>query len=429
MKVKDKEGKIDKLTFFNRVFKKLMFNFFVVPDEINTNIVFDSMNNRGLGLSEMEKLKNRLFYISHCEELNLKADIQNTYIELYRRLGKNKKLKLEDDAFLSVHTTIYHGVIAEATDYIHKTIYSIKKLRNGDFSKAKNGQETIKDYIDSLAECIPYYYEIHAREQASDEEKRWWDSLVRLGAPRDKGLGRITPLVLALWIKKQDSEKRAGFLKTLERFIFLRELSSKSDYKEKENRRKAYRIYTGGEDPAKILEEIKNDIDEKIEQGSGLAGVLGKLIWGDWDDRWYFLYEWDIENRQNKTGYVKIDTKKDEVEHIYPQTPNPGDWLGINFGENVWLKNHIGNLVLLTKRGNGQASNNSFTKKIKIYQEDTEGARDIAKKYENWNNQTIYARGKALLEFFIRRWEIPEPSADTLDNALEKKELGISESG
>jgi len=427
MEMDDKENEIGKRTFFQRLVKKLMFNFFVLPNEINKNIVFDTMNNRGLGLSEMEKLKNRLFYISHCENLGLDDDIQNTYIELYRWLGKNKNLGLEDDDFLRIHTTIYYDVTGKRRDYIHKVIYSIENLRNGEFSESKNGYENLKDYIDSLKECIPHYYEMYAREKADEEERKWWNSLERLDK-REKGLGRIAPLVLALWTEEKDSNKRADFLKTLERFTFLRNLSSRADYMENENEKRAHRLYMEGDEPSVVMREIDEEINAKIKRD--LESVLINLVKGydgNRDDIWYLLYEWDIHTRPEGINYDGVIAGKNHIEHIYPQYPN-SEWKdsGINFEDRDYpeLIHHIGNLVLLTQNGNWQVENKSFDKKKEIYKNDTLGARYIADRYENWNNQAIYHRGKELLEFFIDRWEVDtKPSNEMLDNVLKKEEL------
>ena len=74
------------------------------------------MNNRGKKLSDLEKLKNRLIYLSTLyseEEIdnavrnNLRNEINNAWKEVYGQLGRNEKKPLNDDDFLKAHWTLY----------------------------------------------------------------------------------------------------------------------------------------------------------------------------------------------------------------------------------------------------------------------------------------------------------------------------------
>ena len=85
-------------------------------DDFDVNVAFETMNNRGKSLSHLERLKNRLIYLTTLYEvkeldeddrLALRDIINDTWKKVYHELGRNKKSPLNDDDFLKAHWTIY----------------------------------------------------------------------------------------------------------------------------------------------------------------------------------------------------------------------------------------------------------------------------------------------------------------------------------
>jgi uncharacterized protein with ParB-like and HNH nuclease domain len=80
---------------FKKVSTALKFDFKVIDDCLDVQAVFETMNNRGKPLTVLEKLKNRLIYMS--EKLNcdfndkqiLRKNINNTWGLIYSELARN----------------------------------------------------------------------------------------------------------------------------------------------------------------------------------------------------------------------------------------------------------------------------------------------------------------------------------------------------
>ena len=111
---------------YTKITTNLRFNEYVLPAELDEYVVFETMNNRGKPLSELEKLKNRLMYLNSKLPLfypdgslpaengnaafllkqqnqNLERDINTSWITIYNALGANKSNPLSDEDFLKNH--------------------------------------------------------------------------------------------------------------------------------------------------------------------------------------------------------------------------------------------------------------------------------------------------------------------------------------
>jgi len=101
---------------FKKLTQNLMFNLHEIQDDFDVFVAFETMNNRGKKLSNLELLKNRLIYLttlyesyelSNDERDILRSDINNAWKEVYYQLGRNKKNPLSDDDFLTAHWIMY----------------------------------------------------------------------------------------------------------------------------------------------------------------------------------------------------------------------------------------------------------------------------------------------------------------------------------
>src|SRR5207244_3453654 len=93
-----------------------LFNEYIIKDEFDVFVAFETMNNRGKTLSDLELLKNRLIYLTTlyidseldtAERKSLRDTVNDAWKEVYRQLGRNKTRPLNDDDFLQAHWTMY----------------------------------------------------------------------------------------------------------------------------------------------------------------------------------------------------------------------------------------------------------------------------------------------------------------------------------
>jgi uncharacterized protein with ParB-like and HNH nuclease domain len=126
--VQDGEESIKNL--YNIITTRLMFNMFYIEKDFDVNVAFETMNNRGKRLSNLEILKNRLIYIiSLYEEKIIDKDAQTVlrnkinkaWKEIYVQLGQHEdKNRLLDDDFLRDHWITYFGYTRKTgDDYIN----------------------------------------------------------------------------------------------------------------------------------------------------------------------------------------------------------------------------------------------------------------------------------------------------------------------
>lgn len=108
--IKGLEGLYRKLT------TKLKFNLHEIADDYDVFVAFETMNNRGKKLTNLELLKNRLIYLTtlfddtkldKADKNNLRDNINETWKEIYHQLGRNKDTPLSDDEFLRAHWITY----------------------------------------------------------------------------------------------------------------------------------------------------------------------------------------------------------------------------------------------------------------------------------------------------------------------------------
>jgi uncharacterized protein with ParB-like and HNH nuclease domain len=101
---------------YKKLTKKFLFNEYVIKDEFDVFVAFETMNNRGKRLSDLELLKNRLIYLTTlytdeeldaAERKSLRDAINAAWKEVYFQLGRNDKRPLNDDDFLKAHWIMY----------------------------------------------------------------------------------------------------------------------------------------------------------------------------------------------------------------------------------------------------------------------------------------------------------------------------------
>lgn len=447
--------------------QRLKFNIYNIDDDFNVFVAFETMNNRGKKLSNLELLKNRLIYLSTLfnTEEDVKASIRNrindAWKTVYGFLGKNKEKALNDDEYLQAHWIIYYGYTRQAkNDYVtfllnkqftQKRILEkienrseLEETGNDEISLDGDGDNEIEDmtkqdtvtedmnkltigdignYVDSMKKLIPFWYCINFPDKSNlpEEMKAWLDRINRIGFVYFKPL---TTVVLA----KENIlyEDKIEYLKRVERFIFMhfRLAGDMSSFRNTVYYKLAHDLYHD----VKSIKYVLNELD-KID-GVGENGVLTidavinniqRLFrnykgYYDWSIIRYFLYEYETyianENEAPKTLYPKDIFRKDEkdkvsIEHVYPQTPTDDYWINIfkdYTGEQKKRFNGtLGNLLPLSLAINKRLQNNPFPQKRERYKDGSHSEVEVSR-YEDWGPESILERGKKMLNFMADRW-------------------------
>lgn len=357
-------------SLFKKLTQNLMFNVYEISDDFDVFVAFETMNNRGKKLSNLELLKNRLIYLTTLyEEDELKPDertslrekINDAWKEVYYQLGRNKKYPLNDDDFLVAHWIMYFQYTREkGDDYIRflleqkftpQNIYAkteVKVSSIQEFEEIKEDEETdleevetngngdektilrskltpkeIEDYVNSLKSAAVHWYNTHHPVNNPDLpkiERLWIDRLNRIG------IIYFRPLVTVSYLsKKIGTDDRVRLFQAIERFIFVTFRLSRafSTYRNSEFYRAARQLRNNELSIDTIIERLNERMDycfyspEESEETYFDHTYFQKFIekkfksgggFYNWNGLRYFLYEYEMEKVRQR-GSQKIDWK------------------------------------------------------------------------------------------------------------------------
>jgi uncharacterized protein with ParB-like and HNH nuclease domain len=427
-------------TIFKKVSQQLKFDLKIIEDDLDIFVVFETMNNRGKPLTNLEKLKNRLIYLTSLlkkveddEKLELRKEINKVWKSCYEYLGKNKGNPLNDDDFLRNHFIVYHS-FEKKKDFpysnIFKDIYTVQKV----VSEAVDvSYKEIRDYIRSLQKAAHFWYIIKNPIQAlnnniiEQDEAIWLDRLNRLG------LRVFAPLTIAIYLLSKDKETRIEYLKQIESYIFLNYMCSgrKSTLGNTHFPNIANELYNKleGWTITSVIEELEyytfgdEDEDGYYTNERFIANIKDyfsrteKNGYYDWPGIRYLLFEYENNLCGEEEKKVKWSTPN-SIEHIYPQSDAEASWResfrDFSPKQKKMLCNSLGNLVLLRGSKNSELSNKSFDFKKKHKDGNGNNAgfnigshSEIeVSSYRDWDAKAIYKRGKSIMNFIQVRWGV-----------------------
>lgn len=412
-------------TLYKKLTQRLMFNLYEIDDYYNVFVAFETMNNRGKKLTNLELLKNRLIYLTTLysddvfdekDKSALRKKINDAWKEVYYQLGRNKSVPLSDDDFLRAHWIIYFRYSREHGDDYIKFLLS-KFSPKGIFEKrpflVETGAEAliiddvadvegadsieteepetievsklqpkeIEDYVNSLKDMAKYWYDTYFPFESTNltrEEQKRVDRLNRIG------IGYLRPLVTAI-ISRRDisTNSRVKIFEAIERFIFVafRLGNFNASYGSSDYYRAARQVYMKEKDVDELCKEIydrtTNDMDYATQN---FVTRIEKYFskgngYYDWNSLKYFFYEYEAKLAEKNnidrfctwSMFTKSEKDKVSIEHILPQTPTNYYWRNMfrqfNDSEIKMLSGALGNLIPLSQSINSALQNDSFEDK------------------------------------------------------------------
>lgn len=428
------------------LFKKLVsnfkFNFYEISNELDIYVTFETMNNRGKPLSNLELLKNRLIFLSTLlqetedEKSRLRKDINNAWKTIYEYLGKNKDKPLNDDKFLEEHWIIYFSYNRKESESYAKFLLNEHFIAKRVLAKELSFNH-IQEYVTSLQELVKYWFYLRNPKFShyENQTKEWLDKLNRIG------LRAFSPL-LTVALAKESELIFLPLLKSVERFIFLVFLITQRQARTSNTTiyHYAHRLYMKKDNInlSKIIDDINMmtdgmdndgnyqgwlDIDRFISYINDLNNKYKGFY--DWSGLRYFLYEYELHLQHKSKQGQKVEwsniiklTKDETIEHIYPQTSNHHYWKKrfeqYDKYQQKILLHHFGNLVLLSRSKNAELQNYDFDYKKKHHNKEGDLAgfhngsySEIeVSTYDEWNAQSIKIRAIKMLEFMDENWNL-----------------------
>jgi hypothetical protein len=374
---------------FKKATQNLRFNLHEIEDDFDVFVAFETMNNRGKKLSNLELLKNRLIYLTTLysddvlkrdDRSVLREKINDAWKEVYYQLGRNKLKPLSDDDFLVAHWIMYFQYTRQkGDDYIRfllnekftpQNVFSKTEIRVSSIVETEEVRDNavdideevvdveseekvimqskltpkeIESYVSSLESAVAHWYNTFNplnNNELTPDESLWLDRLNRIG------IAYFRPLVTVSFISPGvTAADRVKLFQEIERFIFIafRLGRAFATYRNNEFYKVTRQLRSGQITVNKICELLKERVESWLEpevsfdyqQFKGYIQRLYKNGGGfyDWNGLRYFLYEYEYEKvRQHGNPkidwnlFVKSEKDKVSIEHIYPQTPDNEYW-------------------------------------------------------------------------------------------------------
>lgn len=420
------------LTLYKKITTQLKMGMYIVNNEAEVGVIFEVMNNRGKDLTELEKVKNYLLYLTTKINLSTKdklsAKINSTWSNIYRRLMTADLGGNAENQFLRAHWLMYHNY--NRRDWSgSKSIKEKFSLRNYQH-RDKDLLNDLTDYVKSLDESSIAFVDLEKPNRSDsfnsfeDRNERqsvefWSTKLVRT-----RTLASFRPLLIAVRLKHPENAVfYRDLVQFLEKFAFrvYNMQGKRADTGQSAIFQYAYNLYND-----------KSDIEETMKEMKELLYYYSKPStfetfwdinpddnnWYKWGALKYFLYEYEehlADGRAIQLPWNAVTEKKLEntIEHILPQTPNDSDgyWEERFTKEEIKIYLHdLGNLCLTYD--NSSYQNKGFDKKVGVVGQDKPcyrnsplfQERELVEYYPDWNVSSIEERRRKIVDWAKIRW-------------------------
>lgn len=454
---------------FSKITQSLLFNVFNIDSEVDVHVAFETMNNRGLPLSNLELLKNRLIYLttrlpeSMANVESLRRSINDSWKTVYHYLGRNPKFTLSDDYFLQIHFLLYfadrllteHAKLFEKTlhhaDGLHKQFlldetFTLRRLLTPQASE-RISSTSLYQYSINLKATVELYYHLNFPEDGpfEAEEKIWLSRLRRLLlATHSKDIFLIL-MLLYQQKTKEKVESRIETLKLLEEYFFAASMMSYRMRRKLLSLDFSSLVLKCASKKIAVRDVISNvDAELKALKGSptyaeSLLEGLAERGYYEWVDLKYFMYEYECHLKvkaRRKSDKIDWDTFIEDnsedhssIEHVLPQTPADPYWkaqlAGYTATQVRKITHSIGNFVATSTPRNSSLRNKPFPEKANspdrkiCYKFGSYSEIEIALN-KDWGPEQVLKRGLHLLDFLSERWNVRLPN-----EKVRKKLLGL----
>ncbi len=367
--------------------KKLRIVIVTVSDEVNAFTVFETLNDRGLALSQTDLIKNYLF--------NKAED----------RLGEAQ------DKWLR-----FTGAIeaAENEDEILQYIKNYWSSKNG-LTREKQLFKDIKDKTMNKAQSIALLTNLDKNTQLylailNPGHSFWKDYSTNcteyISALKELRLTQNRPLLLAILDRfdKHDVEKALKLIVSWSvRNLITGTIGAGTLEKEFSSQA---RLINEGE--IKNALELKKSIesivptDEQFKRAFEIASISKNYI------ARYYLSEIEKSYRTTNELGPLSNPERIDLEHILPANPSnlKHDWTEFTEELHKSYFKRIGNLTLLDKKMNSDIRNGNFEEKKDIYEQSEINITKSLLESTEWRPEEIEKRQKEFAEKALQIWRL-----------------------
>ena len=432
--------RIDKVDEFIAKIENMKVLTYSVEDGSEAALIFETTNDRGKPLTNLEKAKSLLMHKTRIVSENFKEvvkNLQSRFGEIYRNYeeiknsGKirDERDKTAEDLILQYHfiafgdwkSKEYQDPVQRIKEQINRLIAENKEAKATVFidKYSLKLKESFEIMNKSLLNDAPYLLDIHALNRPaafyplliktykldnSDEKQNF------------KCVAQLAEIIgFRFGITKSRSDKGLSRLYHLARDFngnFNQLISNLQNFVKK---------YCNDSDFERSLRQPKF---HEVVDGSTQQYLFWKY------ENHLRATERPISSEMSHNEFANDDSqRKFTIEHIIPQNPKKStvvvddSVLSITDFEDNYLHS-IGNLVLDSRSANASKSNQDFATKDKQYSKtplksQLELSGFSNPKPDRWNHISINDRGDKIVKFALKRWNHRKPGQKPVEIAEE----------
>ena len=395
--------------------------------------IFETVNDRGRPLSNLEKTKSFLMHTSYLgmqDEVQIASrlkELNDYFSEIYSHFdqvsekGHMDRLRLQSDDVQRYHFINYISTLDRET---RSPLDSLKRrIRDKLRSAPDECAQYVLAYTKDLEQAFFAIKDIVDTYEKDDDE---------LGTRIGKiliieRLGRIFQILIASWLRfRSEPDRMKNILSLIEAFVIRVYVVDRyaDGTGEGSLNRLAYRVHSQGLSYGDLIDELTRIIrhysdNERFENALRSEGFYNLL---SSRNKKYLLSEYEIHLRKIAKEELNLDQEailsqsqhnQWQVEHIWPQHPADElqeDMVPIH-QQNV---HRLGNLTITA--WNASLSNKPFEKKrdgdpnsepkIPAYADSVLRVQQDLKDYSEWTPETIREREDKIVKFAMKRWSL-----------------------
>lgn len=334
-----------------------------ITTDINRALqIFETINERGVGLNPLDLIKNRLF--CHIDKKDFKI-LKDKWQEIFKLFRKNETHKLR---------FIRYFLMANFPDKIDSSIYKNGILRTDDIFDFTSKLDNINDphdFLDNLYQAASDYNGF-IEGKLNGEYNEQLQNINTLNG------GLSTYIIALLAAQKLSLPILKHFIKQVESFMFFYIIPrNNTNVLERECASWANQLY--------ILSKIPNEAEQILAYNEFITKALISPTQQRMDNFDDYFKRLQMGKNRTRTRYIlnKISLyvqekwnghscpnqlfKDLDIEHILPD--HPKEALRKEFGEEIYedYKNRLGNLTLLEAPLNRSLGNDFFEIKKQTY--------------------------------------------------------------
>ncbi|MGL2556725.1 GmrSD restriction endonuclease domain-containing protein [Helicobacter pylori] len=402
--ISENTGKLETIV---KGLEKLMIVYIALDKGDDPQLIFESMNSKGIELTQTDLIRNYIIMETETEEKQ--KDFYNGY---WRAMEEDfKQNETLFNRFVRHYLTIKTGEIPNI-----KKVYEAFK----DYQQ-KEGIE-IEDLLKDLQKYCGYFCQIVFKKEADERDKGLNEAL---GFLVDLEMDVVYPLLLELYSDDKDGvlsdQDFISIIALTESYICRRAVCGLGA----NGLNKIFPSFTKKIDKKQYLKSVEKHFgslkgNQRFPNNDEFKDSLITIDFYRFKKTKYFL-----ERLENFDTKEPVDTQKCNIEHIMPQTLTP-EWqrdLGENF-EAIHEKylHTIGNLTLTGY--NAKYSNKSFQEKRDMEKGFKQSSLKLNQSLKDlaFGEKEILKRANDLADWALKIWTYPKLDLETLEEYKPKKE-------